>query len=81
MDAQAGPSRTAELMAVQRALESRRPHGERLFEDPLATAFVSRRWRLALGAARVGIVRRAIERLYDLSAGPGPALLRSRGPA
>ena len=34
-------------MAVQRALESRHPPRERLFEDPLATAFVSRRWRLA----------------------------------
>jgi methyltransferase (TIGR00027 family) len=68
-------------MAVQRALESRHPPRERLFEDPLATAFVSRRWRLALGAARVGIVRRAIERLYDLSAGPGPrasAIARTR---
>jgi methyltransferase (TIGR00027 family) len=72
IDTHAQPSRTAELMAVQRALESRHAPAARLFQDPLATVFVSRRWRLVLGAARLGLVRRVIEWLYDRTAGPGP---------
>jgi methyltransferase (TIGR00027 family) len=34
------PSRTAQFMALFRALESARPAGERLFDDPLARAFL-----------------------------------------
>ena len=78
---QARSSRTAELMAVQRGLESCHPAGERLFTDPLAPMFVSRGWRLVLRAARIGPARRLIERLYDQVGGPGPrasAVARTR---
>ncbi len=74
-------SRTAELMAVQRALESARPRSSRLFRDAFAPHFVSRRWRLVVWASRVGPVRRAVEVLYDRVAGPGPrasAVARTR---
>jgi len=74
-------SRTGELMAVQRGLESCHPQASRLFSDPLAREFVSRRWRLTLSAARLGVVRRVVEALYDLRAGPGPrasAVARTR---
>jgi methyltransferase (TIGR00027 family) len=66
------PSRTAQLMAVQRGLESARPAQTRLFQDPLAERFVSPAWRVALRSARFAVVRRAIEALYDLVGGPGP---------
>jgi methyltransferase (TIGR00027 family) len=46
-------SRTAEYMALFRALESSRPRGLRLFEDPLARKFLG--WRLAL-LARLAVV-------------------------
>jgi methyltransferase (TIGR00027 family) len=59
-------------MAVQRGLESARPAPTRLFQDPFARQFVSPAWRVALRAARVGVVRRTIEAIYDLVGGPGP---------
>lgn len=65
-------SRTAELMAVQRGLETARSPDTRLFDDPLAASFVSLPWRAALGAARFDVIRRVIEAAYDLVAGPGP---------
>src|SRR6266496_290200 len=74
-------SRTAELMALQRALESARLRSSRLFCDAFAPHFVSRRWRLVIRASRVGAVRRAVEVLYDRVAGPGPrasAVARTR---
>src|SRR6266705_4477776 len=74
-------SRTAELMAVQRALESARPRSSRLFRDAFAPHFVSRRWRLVIRASRVGAVRNGVEVLYDRVAGPGPrasAVARTR---
>jgi methyltransferase (TIGR00027 family) len=74
-------SRTAELMAVQRGLETCHPDAERLFADPLAPLFVRPEWRLALGAAHIGPVRRLIERLFDAAGGPGPrasAVARTR---
>jgi methyltransferase (TIGR00027 family) len=74
-------SRTGELMAVQRALESCHPSASRLFSDPLASDFVSLHWRLVLAAARFGVVRRAVEALYDFVGGPGPrasAVARTR---
>jgi methyltransferase (TIGR00027 family) len=66
------PSRTAQLMAVQRGLESARPAQTRLFQDPFAGRFVSPAWRVALRGARFVVVRRAIEAIYDLVGGPGP---------
>ena len=74
-------SSTARLMAVQRGLESSRPDRSRLFLDPLAPSFVGPGWRMALAAAHVGIVRKAIEAVYDLVGGPGPrasAVARTR---
>lgn len=74
-------SRTAELMAIQRGLESRHSRATRLFEDPFARRFVSPGWRVVLSAARIGLVRRMIERLYDYLGGPGPrasAVARTR---
>src|SRR5215510_9946060 len=46
-------SRTAELVALYRAIESSRPATTRLFEDPLASAFLGRRFRWALGVSRL----------------------------
>jgi methyltransferase (TIGR00027 family) len=75
------PTRTAELMAVQRGLESRHSPHRRLFEDPFAPSFVSPAWRLALAAARLRPLRKTVETAYDLVAGPGPrpsAIARTR---
>ena len=65
-------SRTAELMAVQRGLESARPPRTRLFEDPLAGSFASLPWRIAARRCRFPLARQAIEAGYDLIGGPGP---------
>jgi methyltransferase (TIGR00027 family) len=67
-----GPSRTAQLMAVQRGLESARPAQTRLFEDPFAPRFLSPAWRVALWGARFVVVARAIDAVYDWIGGPGP---------
>jgi methyltransferase (TIGR00027 family) len=45
-------SRTAEQNALFRALETRRPSGERLVDDPLAEALLSRPYRLVAQLAR-----------------------------
>lgn len=68
----ASASPTAELMAVMRALESTRPAGSRLFEDPFAKHFVSWRWRLVLELSKAGLFRRGVDAVYDAVAGPGP---------
>jgi methyltransferase (TIGR00027 family) len=68
-------------MAIQRGLESARPAPERLFDDPLASRFVSPAWRIALSGARRTALRETIEALYDLIGGPGPrasAIARTR---
>lgn len=75
------PSKTAELMAVQRGLESCRRPAERLFADPYAKSFVSPAWRIALFASQLTVLRRVIEAAYDHVAGPGPrasAIARTR---
>jgi len=46
-------SRTAELVALYRAIESSRSAATRLFVDPLAPAFLGPRFRWALGAYRL----------------------------
>lgn len=48
-----GPSRTAEYVALFRAVETARPEGERLFSDPHAASFLD--GRLALGAKVAGL--------------------------
>jgi len=68
-------------MAVQRGLESSRPSGKRLFDDPFARSFVSPSWRIALSAARFAPIRMGIATVYDLIGGPGPrasAIARTR---
>jgi methyltransferase (TIGR00027 family) len=62
---QAGPSRTAEFVALFRALESRLPADRRLFDDPYAHAFLGTRLSAVLALTRVplasGLVIRAID--------------------
>src|ERR687896_238766 len=60
-----GASRTAEFMALFRALESARPEGERLFDDPLATDFLSRRLRPLPRIARARAAGRAVDGFID----------------
>jgi methyltransferase (TIGR00027 family) len=59
-------SRTAEYMAFFRALESQRPHGGRLFNDPYAASFLSQGFRRALRLASVPVLGRAIPWLADV---------------
>lgn len=62
----AGPSRTAEFVALFRALESRLSADRRLFDDPYAHAFLGARLRAVLALSRVpvtgGLVVDAIDR-------------------
>jgi methyltransferase (TIGR00027 family) len=53
-------SRTAELVALYRAIESSRSAATRLFVDPLAPAFLGRRFRWALRAFRLPAVGAAL---------------------
>lgn len=50
-------------MALFRALESRRPEGERLFDDPYAIAFLGRFHRGVIGASVVPFVREIIHKI------------------
>jgi methyltransferase (TIGR00027 family) len=59
------PSRTAEVMALFRSLETRRPAEERLFADPLADGFLRPWARALLVLARLTAVRRVVERVVD----------------
>ena len=58
-------SRTAQYMALFRAVESTRPRDERLFDDPLARAFL--RWPLSAVAwlATVPGLGRALPTIID----------------
>lgn len=72
---------TAETVALQRAFESARPAGQRLFCDPYAVAFLRPGLRLLAAAARVRLLRPPAVGLYDVVAGPGPrpsAVARTR---
>src|SRR5215470_13203922 len=53
-------SRTAVVVALWRARESARPASRRLFEDPLASAFVGWRFRWALHLSRLPVVGAAV---------------------
>src|SRR4030095_15663900 len=59
------PSRTAEVMALFRALETLRPPQERLFADPLAEHFFGSWGRALVIVARVPFARRLVERVVD----------------
>jgi methyltransferase (TIGR00027 family) len=63
-------SRTAELMALFRALETLQPPAERLFEDRLAARCLRPPLRAVLAAARIPALRRRIVRYID-SGWPG----------
>lgn len=73
-------SRTAEQVALFRALESAR-HRDRVFADPFAVKFLPGRYRLLARAARVPAIGRRLERYLDehWPAGPrGSAVARTR---
>src|SRR5262245_50842178 len=53
-------SRTAELVALYRAIESLRSATTRLFDDPLAPAFLGSRFRWALRAYRIPAIGAAV---------------------
>jgi methyltransferase (TIGR00027 family) len=59
-------SRTAEHMAFFRALESRRPPRQRLFNDPCAACFLSPGFRKALRVASIPGLGRAVPWLADI---------------
>lgn len=67
------PSRTAEYVALFRAIESRRPSAERLFSDPLASRFLGSPLRLAAAASAIPFAGRLVPRYID-SRYPGPRL-------
>jgi methyltransferase (TIGR00027 family) len=67
------PSRTAEYMALFRALESARPEDERLFEDCAAASFLRPTLRAVALAARFGAARSLILAFIDRR-WPGPRL-------
>lgn len=76
----ARPSRTAEFVALFRALETARPRDRRLFEDPYAEAMLGRRLRAVAALARVPITGRLVYETID-RAWPGGRLwvvLRTR---
>ena len=73
------PSRTAEHMALFRALESSRPK-DRLFEDPFAELFLRPPFRFLLLVSRAGRLRALVNHSIDV-AGPGArssAIARTR---
>jgi methyltransferase (TIGR00027 family) len=65
------PARTAEYMALFRALESTRSPGRRLFEDRDAERFLRRTLRAVARAARVPVLQSSIVTLIDRR-WPGP---------
>ena len=67
------PSRTAEYMALFRALESARPDDERLFEDRAAASFLRPRLRAVAFAARFPPAHALVVALID-HRWPGPRL-------
>jgi methyltransferase (TIGR00027 family) len=58
-------SRTARQNALFRALEARRPAGDRVADDPVAAAFLGPEFRLVAGVARMSPARRLIEWYID----------------
>jgi methyltransferase (TIGR00027 family) len=74
------PSRTAEYMALFRAVESCRAEHLRLFTDPFAIGFLTSGLRATVTAARLPGLRSLVPRAIDHRA-PGPrisALVRTR---
>lgn len=73
-------SRTAEIMALFRALETARPPRARLFADPLAAGFLSPGLRLLARAAALpglrALLRRYLDRRFPGALGSGVARTR-----
>jgi methyltransferase (TIGR00027 family) len=63
-------SKTAQHMALFRALESARPSDSRIIYDPFAVRFLKRSFRLVLGLSRLPLLGNAVPRLIDAVA-PG----------
>jgi len=61
----AGPSRTAEYVALFRAVESSRPKGKRLFDDPYASIFLDGRLGLGAKVSRLPGGRRLVSNYID----------------
>ena len=74
------PSKTAQYMALFRAVETVRPEGRALFRDPYARQFLSPTMKLAVILASLPIGRKS---LRGLSGGappaPSPRGLHGRG--
>ena len=60
-----GPSRTAEFVALFRALESQLPADKRLFDDPHAHAFLGARLRAVLSLARIPLTGELVTQAID----------------
>ena len=58
-------SRTAEYMALFRALESARPAAERLFEDRLAKAFLAARFRFVVALSGIPLAGALVRAFID----------------
>jgi methyltransferase (TIGR00027 family) len=58
-------SRTAEFMALFRALETRRPPRSRLFEDHFAIGFLRPAFRLVVHLSRLPLVGASVSRVID----------------
>jgi methyltransferase (TIGR00027 family) len=73
-------SRTAEFVALFRALETVQSASERMFSDPLAVAFLGRRLRACVAIARLPGVGKSVPALLDRRwPGPRPsAVARTR---
>jgi methyltransferase (TIGR00027 family) len=63
-------SKTAQHMALFRAIESARPSESRIINDPFAARFLKRSFRLVLGLSRLPLLGNAVPRLIDAIA-PG----------
>jgi O-methyltransferase involved in polyketide biosynthesis len=63
---------TADTVALQRAFESARPPGQRLFSDPYAVELLRPALRVLAAPARVRLLRWLAVGPYDTLAGPGP---------
>ena len=58
-------SRTAQYMALFRALESRRPMGERLFDDPYAIAFLDSAYKSVTRISSISFFREIIHKIIQ----------------
>src|ERR1700722_1559108 len=60
------PSRTAEYMALFRAVETAEPPGRRLFEDPYAIPLLSGSLKFLAAVARISVIGKLVPAFLDL---------------